>query len=78
MHQYTICNQPDEEIFHRQCAALEKRIPRLKLVQELRDVDGSLTRIYGKDGTRVKIKNDFYVGGVFIDSDIELEQFFRD
>lgn len=78
MYQYTICNQPDEEIFRRQCAALEERVPHLKLVQELRDVDDSLIRMYEKDGGKVKIKNDFCAGGVFIDSDIELEQFFKE
>lgn len=77
MYQYTICNQPDEEIFNRQCKALEQHIPDLTLVQDMRDVDGSLIRIYSKENATIKVKNDHYVGGVFIDSDIELTSYFQ-
>ncbi len=77
MYKYTICNQPDEEIFYQQCTALEKNIPKLKLASELSDVDGSLIRIYHMNGAQIKIKNDFYIGGVFVDSELELTQFFK-
>jgi len=30
VYEYNICNQADEEIFVKQCAALEKNIPNLK------------------------------------------------
>ena len=33
--------------------------------------------IYKKDGATIKVKNDVYVGGVFVDSEIELTQFFK-
>lgn len=77
MYQYTICNQPDEKIFRKQCSALEKHISGLRLLENLQDVDGSLIRIYDKDGAMIKIMNHFDLGGIFIDSDIELEQFFK-
>ena len=77
MYQYTICNQPDEKIFRKQCRALEKHIPGLRLLENLQDVDGSLIRIYDKDGAKIKIMNHFDLGGIFIDSEIELEQFFK-
>lgn len=77
MYQYTICNQPDEEIFWKQCSALEKHIPGLRLIDDLQDVDGNLIRIYDKDGAKIKVMNHFDLGGIFIDSEIKLEQFFK-
>ncbi len=78
MYQYTICNQPDEDIFRRQCEALERKISGIVKVSELTDVDTSKTCIYEKSGARITIKNDCYIGGVFVDSEIELTQFFKD
>lgn len=77
MYQYTICNQPDEIIYRRQCEALEKHIPGIVGVKELANIDGGFIRVYDKDGATIKVKNDVYVGGVFVDSEIELTQFFK-
>ena len=46
MYQYTICNQPDEDIFRRQCEALERKISGIVKVSELTDVDTSKTCFY--------------------------------
>lgn len=77
MFKYTICDQPDEDIFERQCKALESHISGLSETEFFHDVDNSKIRIYDKDGAKIKVKNDFYVGGVFVDSEIELTQFFE-
>ena len=76
MFQYTICNEPDAVIFRKQCEALEKHIPRLQKGNALQDVDGSETQFYTCNGKEIKVSNSHYLGGVFIDSEIDIEQFF--
>ncbi len=75
-YDYNICTEPDEDIFERQCAALEKHIPSLKKGPFMTDVDNTKIQIYFKDGKKIKVKNDYMVGAVYILSEIELTQFF--
>ncbi len=77
MYQYTICNQPDESIYRRQCKAIEDNVPGIVEAKELENIDGGAVMIYKKGGATIKVKNDVYVGGVFVDSEIELTQFFK-
>lgn len=77
MYHYSICNMPDKELFYKQCKALEKKVPGLVKKDFLSDVDGSLTQIYSKEDSRVEVHNSEYIGALFVDSEIELEQFFR-
>ncbi len=77
MFHYTISNMPDEEIFNKQCLALEKNVPSLIKKNLLEDVDGSLTQIYEKGGNKIIVHNSEYVGALYIDSEIELEQFLK-
>lgn len=77
MYEYLICNQPDEDIFFRQCKALEKHIPNLKKCRLLQDVDNSYIQVYEIDGQEVTVHNSYYIGGVFVKSEIELTQFFK-
>ena len=76
MFHYTICTEYDRDIFYRQCLALEKNIPGLKVLYDLEDVDGSQVKIYDLDGKSVRIDNSYLVGAVYIDSETELEHFF--
>ena len=77
MYHYQICNIPDEELFYKQCAALERNIPGLEKTPLLEDVDGSLTQVYKKDGKEIAVHNSEYVGALYIDSEIELKQYFK-
>lgn len=77
MFEYTIYTAPDEDVYKRQCQALEKHIPGLKKLYELNDVDGSLICIYKKGDSEIKVSNDYQIGGVFIDSEIDLLPFFK-
>lgn len=77
MYHYTICNVPDEELFYKQCAALEKNVPDLEKDSLLEDVDGSLTQIYRKEEKEISVHNSEYIGALYIDSEIELTQFFQ-
>lgn len=77
MFDYTICTVADEEIFEKQCAALEKHVPNLKFVVQAEDVDGSKLKRYEKDGKKIVVRNSMYIDAVIVNSEIELEQFFN-
>ena len=77
MYKYSICNMPDEEIYKKQCVALEKHIPGLKKGNELTDVDYSKVQEYFLDGKRITVHNSFYIGAVYIKSEVELAQLFK-
>lgn len=76
MFEYNICSQADEDIFYKQCAALERNIPNLERGDLLEDVGGSLLQCYKLNGSDVIVYNDCYVNDVHIKSGIDLLQFF--
>ncbi len=78
MYSYTICNQPDSKLFEKQCLALEKHVPDLIKGDLLEDVDGSQIQVYAKDEAKILVYNSEYVGALYIESEIELEQFFKE
>lgn len=57
--------------------ALETHIPNLVKDKLLEDVDGSKMQRYYKDKKEILVKNSNYIGAVFIESEIELEPFFK-
>ena len=77
MFEYHICNQADKELFEKQCLALEKNVPEIVKQGTMQDVDGSLTQIYRKDGAEITVCNSVYIGALYIESEIELDQFFE-
>lgn len=77
MFEYYICNMADDELFKRQCAAIEKKVAPLKKEPLLEDVDGTLIQRYDSGGREIKVCSDHFEPGVYIESDIELKQFFR-
>ncbi|MBE6825854.1 MAG: hypothetical protein E7511_03090 [Ruminococcus sp.] len=77
MFEYAICNQPDQNIFQRQCAALEKRIPEIHKGKLLKDVDGSQTQLYSIDGKQVEVHHSYYIGAVYVTSEIDLTPYFH-
>jgi hypothetical protein len=77
MIHYTICNQCDEEIFRKQCEALEKNVPGLAQKELLQDVDDSKIQIYDLNHAMISVHNSQYLNEVYIESDIDLIQFFE-
>lgn len=77
MFEYNICTQADDEIFEKQCAALEKHIPGLVKRDLLTDVDNSKIQHYELNGFPVRVHNDYYVGAVYVKSEIDLEPYFN-
>jgi hypothetical protein len=76
MFEYMICNQSDEEIFNKQCAALTKHIPGLQKDLFLEDVDGSLIQIFKLNGAKIKVLNDRDINQVWIDSEVDIDPYF--
>lgn len=76
-YDYNICTVADEEIFRKQCIALEKNIPNLQKEQLLEDVDGSQTQIYTLNSKEVTVHNSYYIGAVYVQSEVELTQYFK-
>ncbi len=76
-YSYNICNQPDKDLFARQCKALEKHIPGLEKEPLLEDVDGSLyQRYHHKQGDMIVCNHEF-VGALYIDSDFDIRPYFK-
>ena len=76
MFEYQICNVADDEIFRKQCAAIEKNIVPLSKEKLLEDVDGTLIQTYDYTGARIKVYSDHFINEVYEKSEIELTQFF--
>ncbi len=77
MYHYSICTEPDHRIFKKQCEAIEKYIPNIRKADLLEDVDGSVTQIYLLEKKRITVHNSYYIGAVYVDSEIELTHFFK-
>ena len=76
MYTYPICNVADEEIFAKQCAAIEKYLHPLKKKDILEDVDGSKIQLYEFQGHNIKVVNSLYVNEVYVESETDIKPFF--
>lgn len=76
-YEYIISSSADDNVYKKQCIALEKHIPNLKKIRELHDVDDSKIMIYEKDNYKILVKNSYYIDVLKVESEIELEQFFN-
>ena len=76
MYTYNICSEPDEHLFEKQCRALEKYIPGLVKGSLLHDVDDSLTQCYSLGDSSIVVHNSYYIGALYIDSEINLDNYF--
>ena len=57
---------------------LETHLPYLVKDELLEDVDGSLMQRYWLDGKMIRVYNSNDIRSVYIDSEVELEPYFRD
>lgn len=77
MFEYYICNQADEEVFVKQCNALEKNIPGIIKGELLTDVDESKVQEYVLNDKEIKVYNSYYTNEVYIKSEEELLHYFK-
>lgn len=76
-YHYVICNQPDEVLFRKQCAALEHHLPGLEKEALLTDVDGSQIQCYRFHGRELVVKNSYYLQELTVDAQEDLEGWFQ-
>lgn len=76
-YDYTIYAEANEELFFKQCAALENKIPHIIKSEHLTDVDGTLIQRYALKGANIIVCNDEDTGALYVKSEIELAQFFN-
>ncbi len=77
MYEYNICNEADEQIFIKQCMAIEKNIPEIKKLEILTDVDESKIQKYLLNGKEIKVYNSYDIDAVYIESEVELTKYFN-
>lgn len=77
MFNYSIYNEADKSVFRKQCEALENNIPNIVKGELLHDVDDSETQIYSVKDKKISVHNSYYIGAVYVDSEIELEHYFN-
>ncbi|MCD5415472.1 MAG: hypothetical protein LR001_10885 [Clostridiales bacterium] len=78
MYDYTICRHADEEIFVKQCIAMEKNISGIVKDKLLIDVDESKIQIYTLKGKEIIIHNSYYIDAVYVKSEIDLAPYFSE
>lgn len=76
MYNYPICNMADEEIFTKQCAAIEKHLNPLEKKDVLEDVDGSKIQQYVFKEHNIKVVNSYYTNEVYVESEIDIKPYF--
>lgn len=76
MKDYPVCTVPDMEIFEKMCCKIEEVIPELEKRERLVDVDGSTFQVYANDNNKLVVKNSYYVGAVYIETDMDLDKIF--
>lgn len=77
MYSYNISKTTDETSFKNSCYLIESNLLDLHKEQLLKDVDGTEIQIYNVPKGKIKVYNDFEVGAVYIDSDIDLSFIFK-
>ena len=75
-HFYLICSQPDNELFKKQCAALEKKFPDMQKLPLLEDVDGSAYQTYRHEKGTIRVGDDRCLWCLYIEADFDLLPYF--
>lgn len=70
---YNIHPDADEKKFLMACSFVEKKFQGIKKDDVMVDVDGSMVMHYYLDNNSIIVYDDYYIGAVYINSDIELE-----
>lgn len=76
MYTYPVCNMADEDIFIKQCAAIEKYLNPLEKDELLEDVDGSKIQPYKFCGKKVRVVNSLYTDEVYVESEMDIKPYF--
>ena len=70
---YTICKDNNTVKFKETCEAIRKNIPDLIEKRLAIDIDGSTIQWFIKDDKNIIVYDDYEIGAVFVESDMELD-----
>lgn len=76
MFSYTVSKSASANAFAKACRLIESAFQGITKEKILEDVDGTAIQIYHKDGSSIKVYNDYEVDAVYVDSEIELKEIF--
>lgn len=75
-YEYMICNVADEEVYEKQCAAIEKYIPGITKQKELIDVDGSRIQRYSYNEEKIVVINSIDENELIVKSTEDIKCYF--
>lgn len=76
MFEYNICTVFDEDVFMKQCAAIERHIPGLQKKELISDVDGTQIQTYLLKDKEIIVLNDAGLG-VLVRSPDDITPYFK-
>lgn len=76
MYTYSVCNVADEEIFSKQCVAIEEHLKSIEKKDLLEDVDGTKIQLYKFEKYIIKVVNSLYENAVYVESEIDIRPYF--
>jgi hypothetical protein len=76
MFSYNISKNADKKAFVNTCALIESKVKDFTKEKLLEDVDGTQIQIYNTPDGKIKVFNDYEVGAVYVDSEINLKEIF--
>ena len=72
MYDCTLCRDNSPDAFDKACEIIDKAFPNAQKCKLLIDVDGSTYQAYTVNGAKITILDDYDVGAVYIQADIDL------
>ena len=77
MFDYNLFDKINEKVYNDTVTLIEKEFPYYYKERELIDVDSTRIQVFSKDGKSViKVFNDTNIGAVYINSEIDLSDYF--
>ena len=77
MYRYCVNSENNTKKFKETCSIIEKAYPKAKKNKLLIDVDGSTIQTYTEDGKDIDIYDDYDIGSVYVQSEIDLGAIFE-
>jgi hypothetical protein len=75
--EYTVHPKNSPKLFLDTCEMIRRALPNFRAKELLVDVDGSTIQAFAKADKVIVVCDDYDVGAVYIESDIDLKRFFE-
>ena len=77
-YHYVISKENSPQRFKEACAIIETKLPEVQKKEFAVDVDGSTIQVYEVNGEEIVLIDDYDIGVVFADSNIEIASLFEE